>query len=183
MNVAFLDFDGVLNCTPYLVKLQREQPGIEIGEAADIDPEAVARLNRLVREASAQVVISSSWRHGRTVPKLAELLRARGFEGQVIGRTVDFVPNEDPMSKRHCGDRGDEIQAWIDTAPLYGVEVTSFVILDDSADMAHLADRLVRTSMDTGLLDGHVDRAIALLTAPPPAVVVPSPEMVARFVP
>jgi hypothetical protein len=71
--------------------------------------------------------------------------------------------------------RGQEIQAWLDGAPRYGIEVESFVILDDDSDMVHLADRLVKTSFETGLLDEHVDRAIAMLVAAPPLLVTPDP--------
>lgn len=186
MKLVFLDIDGVLNSGPYLRSLDPGE-GVSlyrsIGEAADIDPDAVVRLNRLVESVGAYVVISSSWRHGRTVAELARILRSRGFAfpSRVLGRTPDFVPNNNPLSKDHCGERGNEIQAWLDGAPMYGIEVESFVILDDNSDMAHLADRLVLTTFDAGLEDKHVEYAIALLSLPRTAIVTPTAEQVIRF--
>jgi hypothetical protein len=58
--------------------------------------------------------------------------------------------------------RGHEIQAWLD-ARARRQTIESFVILDDSADMAHLLPRLVRTPFATGLGDEHVDQAVAML--------------------
>jgi hypothetical protein len=43
------------------------------------------------------------------------------------------------------------------------VPVESFVILDDDADMEHLLPRLVQTSMDDGLQDRHVEKAVEIL--------------------
>ena len=55
-----------------------------------------------------------------------------------------------------------EIQSWIDDH-----EVESFVILDDSSDMAHLMPKLVHTSMETGLTEDHVEQALSLLAGIP----------------
>ena len=56
--------------------------------------------------------------------------------------------------------RGEEIQAWLDGA---GTEVESFVILDDHDDMAHLADRLVRTDSAVGITGEDAGRALGML--------------------
>lgn len=55
--------------------------------------------------------------------------------------------------------RGDEIEAWL----LSREDAQQFVILDDGNDMGVLLPHLAQTSWRTGLLDEHVDRAIALL--------------------
>jgi hypothetical protein len=44
--------------------------------------------------------------------------------------------------------------------------VERFVILDKEADMGDLSPRLVKTTWNDGLLDEHVDRAIAMLMQP-----------------
>ncbi len=180
MRIIFLDFDGVLNSTPFL-SANLGKGWKSAGEAEALDPANVERLERLVRETAAAVVISSSWRHGRNLPSLCAILASRGFTGRVIGKTPDFVPNNDELSKRHCGERGDEIQAWLDRAPDFGHEITSFIILDDASDMAHLRDRLVQTDSDTGLTDEHVAIATKLLASPMPTLATPSAEMIARF--
>jgi hypothetical protein len=186
LRLVFLDLDGVLNSHAYLYAQSKigepHYDSREPGEAGAIDPEPVKRLNRLIDATGAKVVVSSSWRHGRSVARLRELLGSRGFTGEVIGKTPDCVPNNDHMSARHVGARGDEIHAWIQSSPLYGVElIESFVILDDDDDMSLVADRLVLTSFDTGLTDAHVDRAIAMLTEPPPLIITPSPDALVRF--
>jgi hypothetical protein len=55
--------------------------------------------------------------------------------------------------------RYQEIQTWLDGLP---EPPESFVILDD-IDLERLTDRHVRTSPETGLLDDHVETAIAIL--------------------
>ena len=174
MRIVFLDFDGVLNSLPWLGA--RAGEGWQgAGEARALNPENIAHLNRIVSVTSARVVISSSWRHGRPLACLAEMLVERGFQGTVLGRTPDHVPCMDPLSKRMHGCRGDEIQAWLGRAEEYGLYVDSFVVLDDGGDMGPVADRLVRTSLDEGLTAAHADRAIQMLLEPRPLLVIPSP--------
>ena len=57
------------------------------------------------------------------------------------------------------GNRGGEIAEWLAEHP----EVEHFVILDDGDDMDHLLPWLVQTDHATGLLDAHVERAVAML--------------------
>jgi len=154
-KIVFLDFDGVLNSHPFIARTAN-------GGIAGLDPEAVVRLNRIVAVTGAEIVVSSSWRHGRSLACLRELLNASGFVGTVRGKTPDCARKPDG-SLWHGAMRGSEAQAWITDADLYGLTVESFVILDDDSDMGHLAYRHVKTSMATGLLDEHVDRAIAIL--------------------
>lgn len=163
MKVIFLDFDGVLNSGPYF----DARGGIDgIWEAKEeheaLDPAAVRRLNRLIERTGAKVVVSSSWRHGRTVEQLQALLTARGFIGEVIDKTITSVPNTDPLSKRVCGSRGDEILHWVtlNSRAYGGIE---FVVLDDDSDMDAVWRCFVQTTFAQGLTDDHVDRAIELL--------------------
>ncbi len=160
MKLVFLDFDGVLNSRAYMI--QRSEQGCKAG-VLGIDPAAVTHLNRLVRAASAEVVVSSTWRHNRDREQLQGVLNEAGFVGSVRGRTPRWL-HKTPGGIYAAGTRGDEIQAWLDAAPDYGVDVESFVIIDDDSDMAHLASRLVKTAFETGLTDADVDRALGVLT-------------------
>ena len=81
IKVVFLDFDGVLNSKEFF-----KSPRHEESEAGALDPEAIARLNRLLAATGAVVVISSSWRHGYTVGALASMLESRGFVGAYTTR-------------------------------------------------------------------------------------------------
>jgi histidinol phosphatase-like enzyme len=55
MKIIFLDFDGVLNSQEFL---KSHQGGFGMTQ---VDPRAAARLEKLVKATSAQIVISSSW--------------------------------------------------------------------------------------------------------------------------
>jgi hypothetical protein len=44
-----------------------------------------------------------------------------------------------------------------------GIDIESFVILDDDNDMDHLMDYLVQTKMTDGLQAHHVETAIQIL--------------------
>jgi hypothetical protein len=143
LRVIFLDIDGVLNTLGFLQGL----PAPDFAKM--IDARAVARLNRLIHRSRAKVVISSSWRCHLPVTEIDQILRAHGFEGDIVGVTPRLPPN-----------RGGEIRAWIDSCP----EVPSaIVILDDFEEMADLSPCLVRTSFEEGLLEEHVEAALHIL--------------------
>lgn len=158
MKIIFLDFDGVLNSWEFQEREIARDPSIK-GGVIGIDPLAVARLNRIVKETGAYVVVSSTWRRleeTNTVRKLQELLDSKGFEGRVVGRTAVLW----------SGHRGREIDHWLedqDQRDWRSNDVESFVILDDDSDMEPHMSRLVQTSMDDGLQDRHVDQAIYML--------------------
>ena len=166
MKVVFLDFDGVLNSGEFAASPRNDNPGGLLG----LDWKAIARLNRLILLTGAKVVVSSTWRLDDDVPGLRALLGEAGFDGEVIGMTPSLN-----------GPRGLEIQAWLDSAPLFGVDVEQFVIVDDDSDMEHLGDRLVKTTFQDGLQDEHVEKAAALLAAARSALVVPTSDMIVRF--
>jgi hypothetical protein len=156
---VFLDFDGVLNHTDWF-KTRRERRKQDDWRWDDLsfDRVCVERLNRLLAQTGARVVVSSSWRYGdvrggrvvcKTPQWLESLLRRHGFNGLVL----DVTPIRGGM-------RGGEIRAWLDAR---AEPWAAFVILDDE-EFAQLDGRLVQTSFAAGgLLDRHVDRAIAML--------------------
>ena len=160
MKVIFLDFDGVLNSQEYIESRLDEFKGKKVG----LDIRAVRRLNSLVMHSGAEIVVSSTWRQRRTRQDLNQVLRDAGFYGEILGMTptnVNRLPDGSFSSER----RGQEIQAWLDAAPRYGIDVDSFVIIDDDSDMAHLKHRLIQTTYATGLLDVHVTQACNMLAS------------------
>jgi hypothetical protein len=158
MKVIFLDFDGVL-CNPESISA-----GYKARTAPEQDPygphdDCVSALNRIIEQTGAVIVVSSTWRKCKNPNSaMRETLMRWGVTGQVIGCT--------PVLERGAFSvqRGTEIQQWLDTSR---TPVTSFVILDDDSDMAHLRHRLVRTSFKVGLTEADADQAIAILNAPP----------------
>ena len=158
MRVLFLDFDGVLNSLAWIHSTQgkrrADESDIEF-EARDISPKAVRRLNKIIVRTGAKVVVSSSWRKLHALEDLQAILKLRGFVGEII----DVTPSLWRSLEGKRLYRGDEIQAWLDAHP----EVSRFAITDDESDMCHLKHRLVKTSMDKGIQDHHVERLCALL--------------------
>jgi hypothetical protein len=135
--VVFLDIDGVL------------APIRRWDRYGDLDPGCVRVLNEIVAGAGAEVVVSSTWRHGKSVTELQEMLDAAGFIGRVIDKTPVGAPG---------ADRGDEIAAW-----LAGHAVGGYVIIDDHVDMGELRSHLVQTQPAHGLQPADAARAIEVL--------------------
>ena len=139
-RVIFLDFDGVL------------APIRQWDRYGDLDPTCIQVLNEVVAQSGADVVVSSTWRHGRTVAELQEILEAHGFTGCVLDKTPTGEPG---------ADRSDEISAWLAEHAVGG-----YVIIDDHGNMGELRDRLVQTHPRHGLRPAEAQRAIAILRRP-----------------
>ena len=179
LKVIFLDIDGVLNSESYMRKLEAKHrqlghtetvsPGGETTWTCScfklyqqVDPEAVARLNRLVALTKAKIVISSTWRKLFDPPDLRRTLEGHGLVAEIIGETPDghdepeMITVYGPLERVY---RGYEIDFWLRKHP--GVD--QFVILDDGGDMAMHKNRLVQTDSEDGLCDEHVDLAVRVL--------------------
>src|SRR5947199_9393545 len=91
-RVIFLDIDGVL------------APIRRWDRYGDLDPACIRVLNDIVARVGADIVVSSTWRYGKTVAELQAMLAAQGF----AGRVVDVTPTGAPGS-----GRGAEIAAWL----------------------------------------------------------------------
>jgi Swiss Army Knife RNA repair-like protein len=139
-RIVFLDIDGVL------------APIRRWDRYGELDPACVEVLNQIVAGGGADVVVSSTWRHGKTVAELQRQLEAEGFTGRVVDKTPTGGPG---------GTRGDEIADWLAAHPVAG-----FVILDDHADMGGLGPRLVLIHPGRGLRPDDVARALATLARP-----------------
>lgn len=148
MKIVFLDFDGVLN----------RLTDIAFGQSS-FHGEAISRLNDIVRESKAKVVISSSWRVHHSLDELRALLAEVGFQGEIIGCTP-IHSHERALGLPDIGMiRCQEIQAWIDAQPK---PLTSFVVLDD-LELELLAAYHIKTDMEEGLCDHHIGQALAIL--------------------
>jgi hypothetical protein len=153
MKVVFLDIDGVLN------NRRSMEGGWRPPEAPTafhtLDPDCVARMCRVVRFASAKVVVSSTWRHIGLERVAACLERAGWVAPPIIGRTPEMR-----------GARGQEIAAWLDEHP----EVTAYAIVDDNADMLpKQMPYLVQTVSAAGFTDADGRKLLAFLLKGPAA--------------
>jgi hypothetical protein len=136
-RVVFLDIDGVL------------APIRRWDRYGDLEPACIEVLNEIVSSARAEVVVSSTWRHGRTVAELQAMLEAEGFIGRVVDKTPTVAPG---------ADRGEEIAAWLAEHTVGG-----YVIIDDHIDMGELRTALVLTHPGHGLRPADAPRAIEIL--------------------
>lgn len=156
MKIIFLDIDGVMNDFEIIkksvrgVKTNSNNPPL-IYLTSSIGDAFISRLNKLVKSTGADVVVSSTWRKWYTLERMQQAFKIMGFEGTIVGVT--------PILETR---RGFEIEDWIKSNE-NSFKVEKFVILDDDNDMEHLMDRLVLTSMFSGLTDEHVVRAIEML--------------------
>jgi HAD domain in Swiss Army Knife RNA repair proteins len=140
--VIFLDIDGVL------------APIRRWDRYGDLDPACIQVLNDIVARGDADVVVSSTWRYGKTVAELQALLESQGFSGCVLDKTPTVPPG---------AGRGEEIAAW-----LADHAVAGYVIIDDHVDMGALCTHLVQTHPAHGLQPGDASRAVATLMRPTP---------------
>jgi len=136
-RVIFLDIDGVL------------APIHRWDRYGDLDPACIRVLNEIVAGGGADVVVSSTWRHGKTVAALQDMLHTEGFTGCVVDKTPTNMSG---------ASRGDEIATW-----LAGHAVDGYVIIDDHADMGELRNHLVQTHPAHGLQPADAPRAIEML--------------------
>jgi hypothetical protein len=139
-RVVFLDIDGVL------------APIRRWDRYGDLDPGCIQVLNEIVVRGGADVVVSSTWRYGKTIGELQAMLDAEGFTGRVLDKTPTGAPG---------AGRGEEIASW-----LAAHAVAGYVIIDDHADMGDLHARLVQTQPSHGLQAADAPRAIAALLQP-----------------
>lgn len=143
MKLIFLDIDGVLVTDRTLRAFTKK-----LGNP--FDPYCVTQLNKLIEKTEAKLVVSSTWRMGRTLKEMQNVLTLNGVIGKCIGMT--------PVLHVH---RGLEIQKWLDehTDALW----QEICILDDDSDMDHLEKFLVQTNMYGGLRIKHRIKAEKML--------------------
>jgi hypothetical protein len=136
-RVIFLDIDGVL------------APIRRWDRYGDLESACIQVLNEIAARGDAGVVVSSTWRHGKTVAELQAMLDAEGFTGRVLDKTPSDIPG---------ASRGEEIAAWLKAHAVDG-----YVILDDHSDVGELRTHLVQTHPAHGLQPDDAPRAIAML--------------------
>ena len=168
MKIIFLDIDGVLNHQGYLN--DKKQAGKElIAKPEDwygsyqIEPEKVELLNRIVEATGAWVVICSTWRKRFSLLELDQMLVGRGFRD----RLMDVTPMPFPKDNGRQSSTGDEIEEWLKTEKVRagpgGPEFIYAVLDDNDLFNSRVALRHIRTSMECGLEEHHVEKAIRML--------------------
>ena len=140
--IIFLDIDGVFNCQLWYKehfkeakkRLKKAVKSKEIERLeyykSQICPERIGWFNVLCEETNSKVVISSTWRMGKTVQELQEILNHCGATFEIIGKTD------------HTGyERGTEIAKWLrdnikpETYGKHYYDFYNYAIIDDDSDM------------------------------------------------
>ncbi len=124
VKCVMLDIDGVLNSVDSAIgwcALKGHQQ-----EELTLDPISVGLLKSLCDITDAKIVISSTWRLGRTVQDFVEIFKLYEWDNAPI---IDMTPSL-PGKRDSHERRGHEIQQWLDNNP-----VDSYVIFDDDSDM------------------------------------------------
>lgn len=147
LKVLFLDVDGVLNGHEWL----------DDAQSTEIRRDCVLRLNRVLRETGAKVVLSSAWRYmvldgAMTVRGFECLLRTHGVVGLDI---IGITPADEDVA-----GRGAQVAAWLECNAGVGRYA---VVDDDEFDIIERGHPFVRTSGTQGLTDADADRLVALL--------------------
>lgn len=150
MKVIFVDFDGVLNDTQFLMNFHRTEDNLELA------PSKLMRLKYIADTTKAKIVLTSSWRFN---PKVRPFLERFGID------VYDVVP---------ClnDDRGAEIEKWLADNP-----TKRYIILDDES--SYYSEEQMKHAIITrecydhswcaehpyfeGLQDKHVPWAMSML--------------------
>ena len=99
-------------------------------DKSQICKKRIKMLNDLCQETDSKVVVSSTWRSGRSVKRLQEIFDYCGGTFEVLDKTGNCK----------CRTRGCEIDKWLDdnTKKYFGVlshDFYRYVIIDDDSDM------------------------------------------------
>ena len=144
--LIFLDVDGVLNCQLFYTSqqfqdykeskksLRKSVKAKQIEKldfyASQICKERIQWFNELCKEINAEVVVSSTWRNGKSIEELQEIFDYCGGTFKVISKT------------EHLGfERGIEISKWLrdnikpETHGCDYFDFHRYVIIDDDSDM------------------------------------------------
>lgn len=142
MKVIFLDVDNCLN--------DKNTTDTIFGGYNGLDEDKIERLNCIVKETGAKIVLSTTWRN---YPDFTEYLmyRMRSVDPNLASAVIGKTPNL-------CASRADEIEEWMKDNP----SVDKFVVLDDllSESLERFGYSFINTSEEDGLTHDIMKRCI-----------------------
>lgn len=163
MNLLVLDIDGVLNAHEW-------NDEIKCGQ---IHKDKVERLNTILRETGAKILISSAWRYlvhrgEMNLMGLEWLFRSHG----IIANRLVGITDPDPVDREtytgeniwiHSNDRGAQITRWIKDS---SEPVEAYVVIDDlDLGISQEGHPFIQTQSEEGLTVSQMVRAVELLTS------------------
>lgn len=153
-KIIFLDIDGVLNN-----EVDGDNHKELVSDYGHYSERCVRLLNELTSSTGVKIVLSSTWRLGRTLEQIKLMFTEMGIRAECIGLTDDY--------NNGYTFRGNEILKWIkDPEDLVGFyhKYRSYVILDDDSDMLlWQKNNYVNCDPYTGITYRTVARAKAIL--------------------
>ncbi len=164
MKILFLDIDGVLN------EHETLDPEVECGR---FHADKVARLNRVLRDTGAKIVLSSAWRYfihrgEMNLTGLDWLLRSHGImQGRLIGVTERDAEREDPhwdgKSWPLTNERGGQIANYL-RHKVGLVHVERYAVVDDlDLGISEALHPFVQTVGTVGLTDYNAGCLVQML--------------------
>ena len=119
MRVIFLDIDGVLNSEEWDRYVQSFTYGARLNSCYLLSQEMILRLQNVVFQTNAEIVLTSSWRtNERAMDALRRQLNL--YHLSIRDTTVSYA----------YGNRADEVKLWIKSHS----NITSYAIVDDYDD-------------------------------------------------
>lgn len=169
-KVVFLDIDGVLNSHRFFegnnIDVERVNRELDAARRNGLnteilnpytllcfDPKAVMRLNRIIDQTGAILVLSTAWCRTYNIDEMRLLLAHVGVTGKVDSQTP----------RKMYSSRETEVSWWLEAFEVANGYEPAFVILEDSHDMGALRPKTLYTHATTGLQDVHVELAIERL--------------------
>ncbi len=132
-KTIFLDVDGVLN----------HHPGTTTEGTPDIEQDKARRLNRIIKETGAVLVMITAWRGNYTIGGWEDLLGEHGIQAEVDGILLP-------------GNKKEQLIKWIDHH-----NVGDYVVVDDRK----IHHRQITPDSFVGLTDDEADKVIEMLNA------------------
>lgn len=131
MKIIFLDIDGVLNSLTGIVGNDGSY------KPNGLSKESIGLLKFVIAHTDARIVISSTWRIGKSIDWFIGLFEAYGLhKPPVIGLTPSSKPND---------IRGDQINRWLSNKP----DIEKYICIDDDFDF-YKDQNLIKTDFVKG---------------------------------
>lgn len=151
MKIIFLDIDGVLNST----------------ETAEFIPAAIENLNHIIKQSSAEIVISSFWNYLYTFDQINDKLAKIGVCKPAIDATTHLEEDHSSaVTVSAVGAKSHEIQSWLTKHD----DIDSFVIFEDDPIYISQAHKHYAVIVDPkkGITKEDTEHALITLSLPLP---------------
>lgn len=157
INVAFLDFDGVVNTPMWYDNNGKLRIRYNFPKHGKVNNwQACQWLSKFCKERGYSIVVSSTWRkEGLTTCRTCLYGGGIWDSVPIIGATPVLGDNI---------DRGFEIQKWLDNHAESGARVKRWVIIDDydGTISVEQGNRLVLCRSDAGFLQDEYNEAVRI---------------------